>query len=78
MVAANSVTAAPLPALRPFEVAERPGCRFALRFGVADDGDTPSVARLADYACLELREELEAADRGLPVCRPREVTWLDV
>jgi hypothetical protein len=53
-----------------FEVAERPGCRFALRFWAEDDGDTPSVARLADYACLELQEELEAADRGLPIAGP--------
>jgi hypothetical protein len=60
-----------------FAVPHRPGCRFGLRWPARDD-PVDDLARHADTAWINLQELIEAADMGLPVCAPGEVTWLNL
>lgn len=62
-----------------FASAERPGCRFGFRFpSLADDDPSETLASHAWLASVNLEEQIEAADLGLPAdCLPGRLTWLD-
>ena len=62
-----------------FAVDQHPGCRFGFRFlARADDDPVETLEGHASLARVNLQEEIEADDRGLPDdCRPGTLTWID-